>query len=204
METHGYHQLNEAKCPISLKAEGNFYQWNWKPASLISITQLDLITSAINIETKKNVFINIFSDLWSRNVLVILRLCGTRPKLSYISCWLNWKKIFHDWEWFSFSNLQTISNNLYNLVFVIQLLQDLFYQLARQYLFIFSVVSVTIFCVCNISWTQVHDYQAYNYSPGLYSFSLDIFTWFIALLSGIFSRDRFLARTKHWSNQDEM
>ena len=57
------------------------------------------------------------------------------------------EQIFHDWEWFSFSNLQTISNNLYNLVFVIQLLQDLFYQLARQYLFIFSVVSVTIFCV---------------------------------------------------------
>ena len=47
--------------------------------------------------------------------------------------------------------IYTISNNLYNFLFVIQLLQDLFYQLARQYLFIFSVVSETIFCICNIS-----------------------------------------------------
>ena len=198
METHGYHQLNEAKCPISLKAEGNFYQWNWKPASLISITQLDLITSAINIETKKNVFINIFSDLWSRNVLVILILCGTRPKLSYISCWLNWKKIFHDWEWFSFSNLQTISNNLYNLVFVIQLLQDLFYQLARQYLFIFSVVSVTIFCVA-----IYHEHRC-MITRLIITLQDFIHLVWIFLLDLLLSGDRILARTKHWSNQDEM
>ena len=67
---------------------------------------------------------------------------------------------------------------------------------------------MTIFCVCNISWTQVHDYyQAYNYSPGLYSFSLLIYTWFIALLNELFSRDRILCSKttdERWSNEDEI
>ena len=66
------------------------------------------------------------------------------PKLKSLTIKMKLKKSFMTENGPHFQ-IYTISNNLYNFLFVIQLLQDLFYQLARQYLFIFSVVSVTIF-----------------------------------------------------------